>query len=45
MKYWRFMRPAEPWRTCIAQEFGIEPAAPDEARDILGLKGLQKVVS
>ena len=27
----------------IARELGIEPATPDEARDILGLKGLDKV--
>ncbi|MCF8031919.1 MAG: 3-keto-5-aminohexanoate cleavage protein [Desulfarculaceae bacterium] len=27
----------------IAKEFGIEPATPDEAREILGLKGLDKV--
>ena len=27
----------------IAKEFGIEPATPDEARQILGLKGLDKV--
>lgn len=27
----------------IAREFGIEPATPDEAREILGLKGLDKV--
>jgi uncharacterized protein (DUF849 family) len=27
----------------IAREFGIEPATPDEARQILGLKGIQKV--
>jgi uncharacterized protein (DUF849 family) len=27
----------------IAREFGIEPATPDEARAILGLKGLDKV--
>jgi uncharacterized protein (DUF849 family) len=27
----------------IAREFGIEPANPDEARQILGLKGLDKV--
>jgi len=27
----------------IAGEFGIEPATPDEARQILGLKGLDKV--
>ena len=27
----------------IAKEFGIEPATPDEARNILGLKGIQKV--
>ena len=27
----------------IAREFGIEPATPDEARQILGLKGLDKV--
>lgn len=27
----------------IAKEFGIEPATPDEARQILGLKGIDKV--
>jgi uncharacterized protein (DUF849 family) len=27
----------------IARELGIEPAAPDEARQILGLKGLDHV--
>ena len=27
----------------IAKEFGIEPATPDEARRILGLKGIDKV--
>jgi uncharacterized protein (DUF849 family) len=27
----------------IAREYGIEPATPDEAREILGLKGLDKV--
>jgi len=27
----------------IAREFGIEPATPDEARKILGLKGIDKV--
>jgi len=27
----------------IARELGIEPATPDEARDMLGLKGLDKV--
>jgi uncharacterized protein (DUF849 family) len=27
----------------IAREFGIEPATPDEARKILGLKGMGKV--
>jgi uncharacterized protein (DUF849 family) len=27
----------------IGREFGIEPATPDEARQILGLKGLEKV--
>jgi uncharacterized protein (DUF849 family) len=27
----------------IAQELGIEPASPDEAREMLGLKGLEKV--
>jgi len=27
----------------IAREFDIEPATPDEARQILGLKGLDKV--
>jgi uncharacterized protein (DUF849 family) len=27
----------------IAKEFGVEPAAPDEARKILGLKGIDKV--
>ena len=27
----------------IAREFGIEPATPEEARQILGLKGLDKV--
>ena len=27
----------------IAGELGIEPATPDEAREILGLKGLDKV--
>lgn len=27
----------------IAKELGIEPATPDEARDILGLKGIDKV--
>lgn len=27
----------------IAREFGIEPATPNEAREILGLKGLDKV--
>jgi uncharacterized protein (DUF849 family) len=27
----------------IARELGIEPAAPDEARKILGLKGIDKV--
>jgi uncharacterized protein (DUF849 family) len=27
----------------IARELGIEPATPAEARDILGLKGLDKV--
>ena len=27
----------------IARELGIEPATPDDAREILGLKGLDKV--
>jgi len=27
----------------IARELGIEPASPDEAREILGLKGRDKV--
>jgi uncharacterized protein (DUF849 family) len=27
----------------IARELGLEPASPDEARKILGLKGLDKV--
>ena len=27
----------------IARELGIEPATPQEAREILGLKGLDKV--
>jgi uncharacterized protein (DUF849 family) len=27
----------------IAREMGLEPATPDEARQILGLKGLDKV--
>jgi uncharacterized protein (DUF849 family) len=27
----------------IARELGLEPATPDEARQILGLKGLDKV--
>ncbi len=27
----------------IAKELGLEPAAPDEARQILGLKGMNKV--
>jgi uncharacterized protein (DUF849 family) len=27
----------------IARELGIEPATPDEARQILGLKGLDQV--
>jgi uncharacterized protein (DUF849 family) len=27
----------------IAREFGIDPATPDEARQILGLKGIEKV--
>ena len=27
----------------IARELGIEPASPDDARQILGLKGLDKV--
>ena len=27
----------------IAREFGIEPATPDQARQILGLKGQDKV--
>jgi len=27
----------------IAKEFGVEPATPDEAREILGLKGIGKV--
>jgi uncharacterized protein (DUF849 family) len=27
----------------IANELGIEPASPDEARKILGLKGIDKV--
>ncbi len=27
----------------IAREFGIEPATPDEAREILGLKGIANV--
>ena len=27
----------------IARELGIEPASPDEARSILGLKGLDRV--
>jgi uncharacterized protein (DUF849 family) len=27
----------------IGREIGIEPATPDEARQILGLKGLDKV--
>ena len=27
----------------IAREFGIEPATPAEARQILGLKGIDKV--
>jgi len=27
----------------IAKEFGIDPATPDEAREILGLKGIDKV--
>lgn len=28
---------------CIARELGIEPASPQEARKILGLKGLNRV--
>jgi len=27
----------------IAKEFGVEPATPDEAREILGLKGMDRV--
>ncbi len=27
----------------MARELGLEPASPDEARQILGLKGLDKV--
>jgi uncharacterized protein (DUF849 family) len=27
----------------IAKEFGVEPVTPDEARKILGLKGIDKV--
>ena len=27
----------------IAKDLGIDPATPDEAREILGLKGLDKV--
>jgi uncharacterized protein (DUF849 family) len=27
----------------IARELGIEPATPDEARQILGLKGIEKI--
>jgi len=27
----------------IARELGLEPATPDEAREVLGLKGLDKV--
>jgi uncharacterized protein (DUF849 family) len=27
----------------IARELGLEPASPDEAREILGLKGVDKV--
>jgi uncharacterized protein (DUF849 family) len=27
----------------IARELGIEPASPDEARQVLGLKGLEQV--
>jgi len=27
----------------IARELGLEPATPDEAREMLGLKGLNKV--
>jgi uncharacterized protein (DUF849 family) len=27
----------------IARELGLEPATPDEARQILGLKGIDKV--
>jgi uncharacterized protein (DUF849 family) len=27
----------------IARELGIEPATPDEARQILGLKGIERV--
>ena len=27
----------------IAKEMGLEPATPDEAREILGLKGIDKV--
>jgi uncharacterized protein (DUF849 family) len=27
----------------IARELGIEPATPDEAREILGLKGIDQV--
>jgi len=27
----------------IARELGIDPASPDEARSILGLKGVDKV--
>jgi len=27
----------------IAQEFGAQPASPDEARKILGLKGIDNV--
>lgn len=30
------------WPIRIAKEFGIEPATPDETRDILGLKGASK---
>ncbi len=28
---------------CIAKEHGLESATPDEAREILNLKGLEKV--
>ena len=27
----------------IAKEMGLEPATPDDAREILGLKGIDKV--